>query len=1240
MSANPYANANGYTPTGANNNNAGAYGNPYAQQSAPPSNPYATPTTPRANPYARQDTPPSNPYAQQTNASSSSVNSYGSRERRARAQGGSSEAVQDPHLQSAQPSRAGGGYGGLGAPVRPDNRERQNSDTSAMQTARGAGGYGGLQPPSRPSNRERQNSDTTSSRSRDRDPYQPRERGPYQAPNRGINGYKASPSRRPVKSMEEVLQHIKSDWKVMGGDECVPVQMALKLMDQSSLGLADRETEFQETHVDLQKSLKSIVNEHHQDFNSSIGTYHKIQSSIQASQSRVRYLKGSLANAKGGLLTTKPELKGLATSSQELDDTLQLLGQIENVQQVPEKLEARISEKRFLTAVDILHDALRLVRKSELDDITAVADLRTYFTSQEQSMTDILIEELHDHLYLKSPYCQDRWKAISSQDGEKDAEASMMKSNVNAWDKPVYHYLSELDTKLPMAEDASRNPEADTFYYIHMILESLTRLGQLDSAISRIEQRLPVEMYKVVEKTTNDIDFRFPNHTRAKSETTKRRITFSPNGDGRGPVLSEFLYTLYSKFEAIAEGHRVVHDVVTGIAAREQMQKPEKFSGSFTELWNLLQSEMRSLLHDYLATGNEVASRTTLSAHSGNDVFNSRREKNKRLFKLGEMDQKSVGMKIEEQELDDILKSSVPGLVSKTRGNANMVNGSARSGQDSTSAGHKLLVEASVFNMTILLPPSLSFLQRLKDIVPASSKIAMSTLTSFLDEFLINVFLPQLEESVTELCTQCMIDLDAFQEDPMSATYSPRPIFKGTIAFMSLMRAFSSMLTTLPHDDRFTELILSQLITYYDKCYSWYKSNVSRLVQSSPHSKVNTPTMKAAASYAVSGEIHDVAIELQQAQPNTSNRSALIEKEVQLLLSAIKSSPLSAFDIISDPKSVATLSLLHNSMQWLASSLVQLRTIEANIRPKSHSRNTSLSRPTGRWTLLTLKPHMQPTADGSAPVYLPLTTETAAKFDASLATFRTLAQTALFTLHIDIRCGIIFRLTQSLRGPNADNTENTVPQTPQPPRDSSVPDPDLETWPWVLASPPSSASPLILSLNNDLISFDENTSAYLSPRDRSFIFTGLARLVDRTLVTGASTIQVMNEHGAARMGLDVLVLQQNLRNITGTAIKVPEPNANGLGIHATATAINNEETLSDSTQYYTSLFPAGPEKIMEFVQNRKAAKKDVGYTYDELRTLIELCYSTKLRAGREEAVKAKKDSQGVLLRLGEAIWDQ
>lgn len=46
----------------------------------------------------------------------------------------------------------------------------------------------------------------------------------------------------------------------MGGDECVPVQVALQLSDPSTLGLATREPEFHQAHNDLQKSLKSIVN--------------------------------------------------------------------------------------------------------------------------------------------------------------------------------------------------------------------------------------------------------------------------------------------------------------------------------------------------------------------------------------------------------------------------------------------------------------------------------------------------------------------------------------------------------------------------------------------------------------------------------------------------------------------------------------------------------------------------------------------------------------------------------------------------------------------------------------------------------------------------------------------------------------------------------------------------------------------------------------------------------------------
>lgn len=120
----------------------------------------------------------------------------------------------------------------------------------------------------------------------------------------------------------------------------------------------------------------------------------------------------------------------------------------------------------------------------------------------------------------------------------------------------------------------------------------------------------------------------------------------------------------------------------------------------------------------------------------------------------------------------------MPGLVSKFQRRSGFSHNNSTTKSDGPVVGHKLLVKANVFNISSLLPPSLSFLQRLRDIVPHDSHIAMSTLTSFLDEFLVNFFHPQLEETVTDLCNQSLAELDAFQQDPQWSQHSVRPIFK------------------------------------------------------------------------------------------------------------------------------------------------------------------------------------------------------------------------------------------------------------------------------------------------------------------------------------------------------------------------------------------------------------------------------------------------------------------------------
>lgn len=55
---------------------------------------------------------------------------------------------------------------------------------------------------------------------------------------------------------------------------------------------------------------------------------------------------------------------------------------------------------------------------------------------------------------------------------------------------------------------------------------------------------------------------------------------------------------------------------------------------------------------------------------------------------------------------------------------------------------------------------------------------------------------------------------------------------------MNLVKTFSKMLDSIPHDQAFTQLIINQVLAYYEKCCDWFKgwyinlSNKIRLLTS------------------------------------------------------------------------------------------------------------------------------------------------------------------------------------------------------------------------------------------------------------------------------------------------------------------------------------------------------------------------------------------------------------------------
>ena len=498
--------------------------------------------------------------------------------------------------------------------------------------------------------------------------------------------------------------------------------------------------------------------------------------------------------------------------------------------------------------------------------------------------------------------------------------------------------------------------------------------------------------------------------------------------------------------------------------------------------------------------------------------------------------------------------------------------------------------------MGLLLPPSLSFIKKLKDIVPPDSDIIISTLTSFLDDFLVNVFHPQLDETLVELSALTFMDAAAFQQDPEWSKVAKHPILRSTSNFYSLITAFCDMLDTIPHDQAFSQLIIAQMTTYHDKCQEWFNSLTAR-----SQSQNDASPTKSAAELASSGKVHDVLLSLFSANDATEKKK-LLEKEHGLLILATNDDVLGPSDLISDRRSTTSLCLLHTSMRWLAAKSSALRHITANtLDTSSHPNNHA--RFARRWTLVNSTPHLpsdNPPSDGPQ-IYLPMTPDTVQHFDSVLTSYNNLSKLSLLTLHLSLRFSTIYHISLSLR-----DEPYLLPYTPIT---SAVPQ---------LPIPSQS----ILALNSGLTIVDEVLDAHLPRGLHDFLIHGLALLSDTVLVSSAGQISALNQPGRDRVLLNIFILQQNLRNIETNGPYPP---------------------VLRRSQTYFSLYSKGADGILDGAR-AIAAGEGVGegqekYTYDEFKTLMELSFSERLQSERREiAMQAKRELGEKVLGLSEILW--
>lgn len=149
------------------------------------------------------------------------------------------------------------------------------------------------------------------------------------------------------------------------------------------------------------------------------------------------------------------------------------------------------------------------------------------------------------------------------------------------------------------------------------------------------------------------------------------------------------------------------------------------------------------------------------------------------MFKFADSDIKasSKALKSHEEELNRALKIAVPGLMTEASIQpgqsailASLMTDDRYNAATGTSAAsnanrgtHKPLVVADAFNVSVLIGPTLSFLDRAQLVMPdglISDNIEEegvdNSFGGFLDDFVLRTFLPQLEAKVTSVFHQAV----------------------------------------------------------------------------------------------------------------------------------------------------------------------------------------------------------------------------------------------------------------------------------------------------------------------------------------------------------------------------------------------------------------------------------------------------------------------------------------------------
>ncbi|NXF26402.1 EXOC4 protein, partial [Rhodinocichla rosea] len=227
-------------------------------------------------------------------------------------------------------------------------------------------------------------------------------------------------------------------------------------------------------------------------------------------------VKENLLSCKMLLHCKRDELRKLWIEGIEHKHVLNLLDEIENIKQVPQKLEQCMASKRYLNATDMLVSAVDSL-EGPLLQVEGLSDLRLELHSKKMNLHLVLIDELHRHLYIRSTNRVGQRGRDRARLGSlvKDSSPVPLMDVTNLSTPRKFLETSQFSTPgsssmrdsslLEIKEDTELDPEENSAVFMGILIKGLAKLKKIPETVKAIQDRLEQELKQIVKRSTTQV---------------------------------------------------------------------------------------------------------------------------------------------------------------------------------------------------------------------------------------------------------------------------------------------------------------------------------------------------------------------------------------------------------------------------------------------------------------------------------------------------------------------------------------------------------------------------------------------------------------------------------------------------------------------------------------------------------------------------------------------------------------